>query len=97
MESMEILRDPSHVQALSVSHWQALLTRSGVALSLVQTMERRLAVSEWLELAGTDLARRDAIDAALLRASPRAREQIGYEATQNPTFLKRWVVLVGRR
>ncbi len=97
MESIEILRDPSHVLALPASHWQALLARWGVALSLVQTVERRLAVSEWLELAGTDLARRDAIDEALLRASPRAREQIGYEGTQNPTFLKRWLVLVGKR
>jgi ubiquinone/menaquinone biosynthesis C-methylase UbiE/8-oxo-dGTP pyrophosphatase MutT (NUDIX family) len=97
MESMEILRDSSHVRALPASHWQALLARSGVALSLVQTVERRLAVSAWLELAGTDLARRDAIDAALRRASPWAREQIGYEATPNPTFLKRWVVLVGTK
>jgi len=97
MESMEILRDPSHVRAIPASRWQALLAKWGVALSLVQTVERRLAVSEWLELAGTDLARRDAIDAALRRASPPAREQIGYEATQNPTFLKRWIVLVGKR
>ena len=97
MESMEILRDPSHVQALPASHWQALLARSGVVLSLMQTVERRLTISEWLELAGTDRARRDAIDAALLRASPQAREQIGYDATQTPTFLKRWVVLVGRK
>jgi len=97
MESMEILRDPSHVRALPARHWQVLLARWGVALSLVQTVERRLAVSEWLELAGTDLARRAAIDEALLRAPPRAREQIGYEGTQNPTFLKRWVVLVGKR
>ncbi|HVH30232.1 MAG TPA: methyltransferase domain-containing protein [bacterium] len=97
MESMEILRDPSHVQALPASHWQALLARSGVALALAQTVERRLTISEWLELAGTDRTRRDAIDAALLRASPHAREQIGYEATQNPTFLKRWLVLVGRK
>jgi len=97
MESMEILRDPSHVRALPASHWQALLGRWGVALSLVQTVERRLAVSEWLELAGADPARRNAIDTALRHASPRAREQIGYEATQTPTFLKRWVVLVGKR
>ena len=97
MESMEILRDPSHVRALPARHWQALLARSGIVLLLVQTVERRLAVSEWLELAGTDLARRDAIEAVLRRASPRAREQIGYTATQNPTFLKRWVVLVGTR
>lgn len=97
MESMEILRDPSHVRALPVRHWQALLARSGVALSLAQTVQRRLAVSEWLELAGTDLARREAIEAALRRTSPRALEQIGYKATRNPTFLKRWVVLVGRK
>ncbi|OLC32533.1 MAG: hypothetical protein AUH31_00515 [Armatimonadetes bacterium 13_1_40CM_64_14] len=97
MESMEILRDPSHVRALPASRWQALLARAGVALSLMQTVERRLAVSEWLELAGTDLARRDAIEAALRRASPQAREQIGYAATQNPTFLKRWVILVGTK
>jgi ubiquinone/menaquinone biosynthesis C-methylase UbiE/ADP-ribose pyrophosphatase YjhB (NUDIX family) len=97
MESMEILRDASHVRALSASHWQTLLARSGVALSLVQTVERRLTLAEWLELAGTSVARRDAIEAALRRASPQARQQIGYEAIRIPTFLKRWVVLVGRK
>jgi ubiquinone/menaquinone biosynthesis C-methylase UbiE/ADP-ribose pyrophosphatase YjhB (NUDIX family) len=97
MESIETLRDPTHARALPASDWQALVARSGLALSLVQIVERRLTVAEWLQLAGTDVARREAIDATLRRASSEARKQIGYEATRTPTFLKRWVVLVGRK
>lgn len=97
MESMEVLRDPSHVRALPARRWQALVENAGITLSLIQTVERRLTMGEWLELAGTDVARREAISAALQQASPHARTQIGYQSNEPATFVKRWIVLVGTK
>ncbi len=97
MESLEILRDGSHVRALTASRWQVLLASRGVVPSMVQIVERRQTVADWLELAGTETSRRDAIDTALRCAPHEARAQIGYQATPTASFLKRWAVLVGRK
>lgn len=97
METLEVARDASHVQALRASRWQALLREHGVVLTFVQQVERRQTLEGWLELAGADDARRRTIAAMLARAPRQAREQIGYEETPEPSFMKRWVVLVGRK
>ncbi len=97
MEGLEVLRDSSHVHALRASRWQALLPTSGVVLTFTQVLERRQTVEAWLELAGADNARSEAIAAILGRAPPHALAQIGYEQTPEPSFLKRWIVLVGEK
>ncbi len=97
MEALELLRDASHGRALRASRWQALLGERGVMLTFVQRVESRQAIEAWLELAGADDARRRAIAATLRRAPRAALDQIGYEETPEPSFLKRWIVLVGRK
>jgi len=60
-------------------------------------VESRQTMEAWLELAGADDARRRAIAAMLRGAPPQALEQIGYTETPEPSFVKRWVVLVGQK
>lgn len=96
MEDLEMLRDASHVHALRATAWNDLARRLGVGEVVTAVIERRLTIEEWLELAGADGRKRQAVAARLARASDDAREQIGYRADP-PSFLKRWIVLVGRK
>lgn len=97
MEALEVVRDASHVEALRASRWDALLSEYRLLPMFAQFVERRQTVEGWLELAGTDPTRRRAVVERLQRASPDAREQIGYTETPEPAFMKRWMVLVGRK
>lgn len=97
METLEVVRDSSHVRALRASRWQALLADRDVALMCVQVVESRQTVEAWLDLAGADDARRVVIAGTLQRASREAQDQIGYLEDPEPSFLKRWVVLVGTK
>ncbi|MEX0766096.1 MAG: methyltransferase domain-containing protein [bacterium] len=97
MEALETLRDSSHVHALSVSEWQAAFSRRQIALTFLHVVESRLAFQRWLELADTESEQRRSIEQALSSATPEARNLIGFSESPEPSFLKRWVVLVGRK
>lgn len=97
METLEVARDSSHIRALRASRWQALLADRNVALTCAQVVESRQTVEAWLDLAGADDARRGVITGTLRRASREARDEIGYREDPEPSFLKRWVVLVGTK
>lgn len=94
METLEVLRDGSHVRALPPREWKALLTRHGFQPTFVEIVERRQTVEAWLELAGPDDAVRRRVSTLLAGAPRVALERIGYEENP-PSFLKQWVVVVG--
>jgi ubiquinone/menaquinone biosynthesis C-methylase UbiE/ADP-ribose pyrophosphatase YjhB (NUDIX family) len=97
MEQLEKLRDPSHVEALSASRWRRLLEGLGVAVAFQEVVERPVTFEAWLELAGADPARRQAVQAALAAAPRAARQAVGDDGSTPPSFMKRWVVLVGTK
>lgn len=97
MEELEALRDASHVHALTVNEWRAVFERHEIALTFLDVVESAQAFEGWLDLADTEIDRRRAIEQALADAPLEARRQIGYEATPERSFLKRWAVLVGRK
>lgn len=97
MEELEALRDASHVHALTVNEWRAVFERHEIALTFLDVVESAQAFEGWLDLADTEIDRRRSIEQALADAPPEARRQIGYEATPERSFLKRWAVLVGRK
>ncbi len=97
METLEVLRDPSHVRALPARRWAVMLEERGLRLHCVRVVTRRLTLSRWLSLAGSDHARRSAVADTLARAPRSALSQIGYRRWPRPSFLKRWVVLVGTK
>ena len=66
-------------------------------LTFAEQVESRQTIEAWLELAGADDARRRAIAATLCGAARQALEQIGYEERPEPSFLKRWIILVGKK
>lgn len=97
MEMLEVLRDSSHVRALPAGRWRAVVADHGLEIAGMDIVERRQSFDEWLELAGATHPRRLAIADVLKGASRDALAQIGYEEAPEPSFLKRWIVVVGRK
>lgn len=97
MDELETLRDSSHVHALSVGEWQAVFSRHRISLASIDVVESRQPFGRWLDLAGTESNQRRAIERALRSATPEARSLIGFSKSPEPSFFKRWVVLVGRK
>lgn len=99
LEEIERLRDPSHVRMLTPQEWKTMVAAHGVAVRVAEVTEQRIvSLEEWLDRAGVDDARRKAIAATLVQASVPARTELGYQGGRAaPTFLRRWLVLVGSR
>lgn len=98
MHTLELLRDPSHVRAPSIPAWRKLLENHGVTVDAADVFERRVTVvTEWLDRAGVDRTRREQIMALLAGASPAAQEEIEYQSRPVPSFIRQWIVLIGRR
>lgn len=64
------LRDPSHVRESSLSEWQALLTRHGLAYRQVMAWDLPLQYASWLDRAATPAHVRPQIEEHLQTASP---------------------------
>ena len=97
MERLEKLRDPSHVGAYTAGRWRDLAERLGVVVTFSEIVERKVTFEAWLELAGADPARRQAIEETLADAAAEARAEIGDDGSEPLSFMKRWIVLVGTK
>ena len=53
LQSLELLRDPSHVRNASLSEWQKLLNASGFAVGSVTNFRLRLDFTTWVERMNT--------------------------------------------
>lgn len=97
MERLEKLRDQAHAEAYTAARWRALVERLGVVVSFSDVVERTMTFEAWLDLAGTDASRRQAVMDALASSSVGARAQIGDDGSEPRSFMKRWLVLVGTK
>jgi ubiquinone/menaquinone biosynthesis C-methylase UbiE/ADP-ribose pyrophosphatase YjhB (NUDIX family) len=97
METLERLRDPSHVRALPPEEWQDLVSASGGTVEFATVVEQPMSFARWMELAGADAARARRIEAVLARAAPETRARIGDTGDRPRMFLKRWIVLTARK
>lgn len=68
------LRDPSHVRESSLSEWQALFKKHGLAYRQVQTWDLRLQFQSWIDRAGTPVHIRPQIEEYLRTASPQCKD-----------------------
>jgi hypothetical protein len=53
LQSMELIRDPSHARNLSVAEWRAALTAVGFVVKDVTTRRLRLEFPSWVARIGT--------------------------------------------
>ncbi len=80
LQSIEVLRDPSHVRDYRLSEWIAALERAGLAIDSVATHRLRLEFRSWTERMMTPEAMANAIRELQQGASAPIRAAFGIEA-----------------
>lgn len=72
--AFEKVRDPSHVQSLTIREWQGLLAQSGLTVTLTETFSKRHDFADWTSrsgVGGKDLVR---LERMLLDAAPEVQQ-----------------------
>lgn len=76
LQTVELLRDPSHVRDHRVSEWDALLRRAGFAAPEVSAWRLTMEFASWVARMRTSPLRSDAIRDVFARAPNEVREQL---------------------
>jgi len=79
LQTLELLRDPSHVRNASIAEWRSLLAGVGFAVDEVTTYRLRLAFGPWIERMRTPEAHVAAIRALQERAPGEVRDYFSIE------------------
>jgi SAM-dependent methyltransferase len=80
LQSMELLRDPSHVRDRSVAEWHALLSAAGFGCREHSTWSTRLEFTSWVRRMRTPEGLVGAIRTLQLRAPAEVRRSLRIEA-----------------
>ena len=75
------LRDPSHVRALTIAEWEALITNAGLTLSHVETFTKRHDFADWTTRSRMSDADRDALAREMAEATDDIRAGLWVEFT----------------
>jgi SAM-dependent methyltransferase len=95
LNTIELLRDPTHARSLRPSEWLAILRAAGVEASIDHTWEIRHDTEDWLSRTRPEAWRADAVRALLREAPPDARARFSI-AADGSTLAVPAVLLVGR-
>ncbi len=79
LQSLELLRDPSHVRDASVPEWREALSKAGFVVGEVTKFRLRLEFSSWVERMNTPKPHVDAIRSLQNYAVPAVREYFEIE------------------
>ena len=79
LQTLELLRDPSHVRNASTAEWRSLLADAGFAVAEVTAYRLRLAFGPWIERMRTPEAHVAAIRALQRRAPAEVRDHFAIE------------------
>lgn len=79
INTLDALRDPTHVRAYTEEEWTDLLHGAGLRPTAWQVHRKRQPVEEWLARAGTDPERAEAVREQLRRAPEAARTRFALE------------------
>jgi ubiquinone/menaquinone biosynthesis C-methylase UbiE len=95
LQSIELLRDPSHVRNASVDEWRAALAALGFAIDEVSTYKLRLEFAPWIARMRTPDAHVAAIRSLQERAPAEVRDY--FEIGGDGSFTVDTVLLAARR
>ncbi|QBE64939.1 class I SAM-dependent methyltransferase [Pseudoduganella lutea] len=79
LQSLELLRDPSHVRNASLDEWRAALTTAGFVVGEVTQYRLRLEFASWIERMKTPEAHVAAIRSLQRRAGPEVTDYFAIE------------------
>lgn len=80
LQSVELLRDPSHLRNYALSEWVELVTQAGFRVQQVTTSRLRLDFDSWIERMATATAHVAAIRSLQSVASEQVRRHFAIEA-----------------
>ena len=86
LQTMELLRDPSHVRDYSLVEWQNMLVSAGFVVCTATTFRLRMELSSWIERMQTPAAHVAAIRSLQQRAGTEVTEHFAIEADGSFTF-----------
>ena len=95
LQTVEMLRDPSHVRDYSVAEWQAMLEGAGFAVTSTRPLRVRLEFATWIARMRTPSVFIEAIRALQAVMSDEVREHFGIE--DDGTFFIDTAVFVAKR
>jgi len=79
LNTVEHLRDPTHVRSLTQPEWIVLVTQAGFSLEESAIDRKRHDLSDWMDRSRTPYARRQKIQEILIRAGEPAAIAFGLE------------------
>lgn len=80
LQSLELLRDPSHVRNYSIEEWRAMLEAAGLRPGAVSRFRLRLEFSSWIGRMNTPEVHVQAIRSLQGRAGAEVAEHFAFEA-----------------
>lgn len=80
LQTVELLRDPSHVRSRSRSEWEAAIVRAGLLPGIVRPFRVRLEFAVWIERMHTPPVRAEAIRGLQAMASDSVTRHFAIEA-----------------
>lgn len=86
LQSMEVLRDPSHVRDHTVEQWLTMLEAAGFEATVKLSWELRLDFQSWIERNRTPASLAAAIRTLLLNAPSEVQDNLQIEADCSFTF-----------
>lgn len=77
MDTIEVLRDPTHVHDLRPSEWQRLIEDTGLAVDTIEMTHTHLVFNDWVRRSGTAPASVEELRPYFFAPGPNVREAFG--------------------
>lgn len=78
LQTLEVLRDPSHVRDHSISQWQAMMEAAGYTVEVIMTHDLQLNLGKWMARINTPPTYAAAIRQLMLGAPETIRERFNF-------------------
>jgi len=95
LQTLELLRDPSHVRDASTAEWDAALAAAGLAIERIEHFRLRLDFATWVARMDTPEPQVTAIRMLQARAASAVRDH--FEMEEDGSFTVDTAVLVARK
>lgn len=91
LQTVELLRDPSHVRDYRVSEWNEMLTRAGFSIATHHQWKLPLEFTSWVKRIGTSQERVDALHATFAALPTEVREYFAIAADNSFSSDAAWI------
>ncbi len=96
INTLEVLRDPSHVREYTLGEWTSFFEHAGLEVVGEDLGEMELDVAEWIARAQTPAANVAQVQEMLANAAPSVRQEYSITTDVRPSFKLKRMILLGR-